>query len=76
LLTHNIYVSDRGNSKIRKITPDGVVTTVAGTGQKGYQDGPGLSATFSSLGGIVIDAQGSLYVTDYGNYCIRKITFK
>ncbi|TZF86380.1 T9SS type A sorting domain-containing protein (plasmid) [Pedobacter sp. BS3] len=70
----NIYVADRYNHKIRKITPAGVVSTFAGSGAVGSADGTGTSASFSELGGIAIDIAGNLYVSDLQNQTIRKIT--
>ncbi|MES2386634.1 MAG: T9SS type A sorting domain-containing protein, partial [Bacteroidota bacterium] len=71
----NLFVSDAGNSVIRKITPDGLVSTFAGTPQViGYEDGPGSSAKFKELKGIAFDAQGNLLVCDMQNHRIRKIT--
>jgi sugar lactone lactonase YvrE len=70
----NVFVADSGNYLIRKITPAGVVTTLAGTaGVAGSVDGTGSAAQFSSMNGIAIDANGNLYVTDANN-TIRKIT--
>jgi sugar lactone lactonase YvrE len=69
----NLYVTDWWNFKIRKITPTGVVTTVAGTTQ-GFTDGAANIAKFSYMEGICIDAQGNLFVADGGNNRIRKIT--
>nr|WP_314624933.1 hypothetical protein [uncultured Noviherbaspirillum sp.] len=78
---NNLYVADTGNSTIRKITPEGVVSTVAGmAGVCGYVDGgrapDGTStARFCQPGGIAIDnLTGSLYVADTDNNTIRKIT--
>lgn len=69
----NLYVSDSGNHKIRKITPDGTVTTVAGSTQ-GFQDGQGTIAKFDLPWGIAVDVLENLYVTDYRNHRIRRIT--
>lgn len=71
----DIYVADTWNHTIRKISPDGVVTTLAGTaGAKGSTDGTGAGARFSFPAGLAIDGPGNLYVADSGNFLIRKIT--
>ena len=70
----NVYVTDSNNNMIRKITPAGVVTTLAGTGSIGATNGPGATASFHSPFGIAIDALGNLYVADMFNNMIRKIT--
>lgn len=70
----NVYVADSYNSLIRKITPAGVVTTIAGTGSNGSADGVGNMASFNLPNGIVVDASGNLYVADTKNCKIRKIT--
>lgn len=69
----NMYIADKDNLCIRKITPNADVTTFAG-GQWGYEDGAGELARFNRPMGISIDPQDNLYVTDYYNNRIRKIT--
>ena len=71
---NNVYVADSYNNRIRKIAPDGWVTTLAGSGNDGYVDGTGTSAEFYVPIGIVVDAIGNIYVGDEGNSSIRKIT--
>jgi len=70
----NLYVGDQFNEKVRKITPAGVVTTLAGSGNYGSADGTGSSATFYYPTGVTVDASGNLYVTDLGGQTIRKVT--
>jgi len=68
-----IYVADQGNATVRKITPDAVVTTLAGlAGNRAVIDGQGSAARFQSISGITADALGNIYVADCA--CIRKIT--
>mmetsp|Transcript_1432 Transcript_1432/g.2275 ORF Transcript_1432/g.2275 Transcript_1432/m.2275 type:complete len:267 (-) Transcript_1432:122-922(-) len=72
--TGNIYVADTGNHVIRKITPAREVTTIAGrTSLKGDQDGPSLVARFRSPNGIAVDRSGTVYISDSGNHCIKKL---
>jgi len=70
----NLYVADYGNNKIRKITQSGVVTTFAGSGNQGSAEGTGTEASFYQPKGVTVDSLGNLYVADYGNNKIRKIT--
>ena len=70
----NLYVTDTGNATIRKITPDGVVSTLAGSAARGNQDGVGSAASFEAPTGIAVDSAGNLYVADAFNATIRKIT--
>lgn len=69
----NIYVADNVNHRIRKITPAGVVSTIAGS-TAGMQNGNAATAKFNQPDGICVDAQGNIYVSDYYNHCIRMIT--
>jgi sugar lactone lactonase YvrE len=71
---NNVYVTDMRNHLVRKITPEGVVTTLAGSGTAGWQDGVGRSAMFSQPSGIAVAGDGTVYVSDYGTSRIRKIT--
>lgn len=72
----NIYVADTGNNTIRKITPMGVVTTLAGlAGATGGNDGIGRDARFSRPGGVAVNIEGDIYVADSGNHCLLRIGF-
>ncbi|MFY9225559.1 MAG: hypothetical protein WAQ98_22975 [Blastocatellia bacterium] len=73
-LADNIYVADTKNHRIRKISPKGEVSTIAGSGELGYSDGAGHIAKFNNPSGITVDKQGYLYVSDSMNHVIRKIT--
>src|SRR5581483_3239257 len=71
----NVYVSDTNNSTIRRIAPNGAVTTLAGVaGQTGSADGTGAGATFNFPFGLAVDATGNIYAADYGNSEIRRIS--
>jgi len=79
----NVYVADRGNQTIRKVTPAGVVTTLAGNASiknesenpaGGYSDGTGSAARFNYPSGVAVDTRGNLYVSDTDNSAIRKVT--
>ena len=70
----NVYLADEGNNMIRKITSLGVVTTVAGSGSAGANNGIGAAASFDGPAGIAVDGSGNLYVADSNNNLIRKIT--
>jgi sugar lactone lactonase YvrE len=72
----NVYVADTDNAVIRKITPGGMVTTLAGNeaGEGGSADGTGIAAQFSIPSGVAVDDAGNVYVADTGNDVIRVIT--
>lgn len=78
----NIYIADGGVScsgpgghTIRRVDPNGIITTVAGTGQPGFSGdgGPATSAQLNMPFAIAVDLSGNLYITDWGNYRIRKV---
>jgi sugar lactone lactonase YvrE len=71
----NLYIADNGNNRIRKITPDGIITTYAGTGTAG-SGADGIAATKSALNdpmGLAVDAAGNLYIADYGSSRVRMV---
>jgi|GEM_PF-1345169 len=71
----NVYVADTTNNTLRKISPNGVTTTLAGlAGVSGSNDGTGPDALFNRPGGLAADASGNLYLADTGNSMVRKIS--
>lgn len=70
----NVYVADRYNHRIRKISTSQVVSTLAGSGLPGSTDGTGTAATFNEPWAIACDTSGNLYIADTENYKIRKVT--
>lgn len=70
----NLYVADTGNNRIRKVTPQGVVSTIAGDGTEGYVDGAAAQARFNGPIGVAVDKQGNVYVADTYNDRIRRIS--
>lgn len=71
----NLYVADAGNNRIRKVSPLGDVTTLAGNGISGLVDGSALDASFSIPNDVVVDSNGNVFVADYGNNSVREISF-
>src|SRR3989338_708550 len=72
----NLFIAESGNDRIRKVSPDGVITTVAGTGIAGY-NGDSELATNAKLNeplGVAVDGQGNLFIADFGNNRVRKIS--
>eukprot|EP00959_Pyramimonas_sp_CCMP1952_P082446 1722934-Pyramimonas_sp.AAC.1 len=55
----NVIVADNGNHRIRKISPQGLVSTLAGTGERGHQDGEGTAAQFNEPRGVAVDREGN-----------------
>lgn len=73
----NLYVADSGNNCIRKITPEGVVSTVIGIpGKSGYKDGTPDVALFADPWGLAIDSEGIIYVGDKNNLCVRQLSIE
>ena len=70
----NVYVGDQYNRRVRKVTAEGVVTTLAGSGAYGSANGTGVEASFNGLFGVAVDASGNVYVADAGNALIRQVT--
>jgi len=70
-----LYVADSGNHRILKVV-DGHISILAGDGTQNHRDGAAAQARFDWPEGMVVDAEGSLYVAEYGNHRIRKITFE
>ncbi|PVC96328.1 hypothetical protein DBP19_08315 [Streptomyces sp. CS090A] len=71
-----LYIAEWGNDRIRKVTPDGTISTIAGTGKAAYggDDGPALSAHLRAPYSLVLDDAGALYIADASNHRVRKIT--
>ena len=71
----NLYIADVWNNRIRKVTPAGIISTVAGTGTSGFggDGGPSTSAKLNTPAGIAVDSAGSLYIADTGNNRVRKV---
>ncbi len=70
----NMYVSDSNRNTIRKVSPSGAVTTLAGSGSTGLVDGTGDAAQFAYPAGLAVDDAGNVYVADSGNRAVRKIS--
>jgi hypothetical protein len=70
----SIIIADSGNNRVRKICPDGTVSTLAGSGSAGFADGAGAAAQFYSPVGVAVDGEGSFIIADNGNHRVRKIS--
>ena len=72
----NIYISHRSKNRIRKVTPDGIITTIAGNGTVGYSGdgGPALEAALNFPAGLTVDGKNNLYIADRNNHRIRKVS--
>lgn len=69
----NLFIADKGNQRIRRVSPDGIITTVAGGGSAGLGDGgPATSAQLNYPGGVAVDGAGNLFIGELGR--VRKVT--
>ncbi|MDB5101486.1 MAG: hypothetical protein JWM80_5907 [Cyanobacteria bacterium RYN_339] len=73
-LAGNLYVAENYGHYIRKITPDGAVTSWVGTGEDGFADGPGAQAKLGNISDLVTDAAGTVWVLDFENSRLRKVS--
>ena len=75
-LTGNVYISDSGNNRIRRVDTNGIISTVAGTGTNAYagDGGPATNADLNNPTGMALDLAGNLFVADYSNNCVRVIS--
>ena len=71
----SLYIADTDSRRIRKVSTDGIITTVAGNGNRGFSgdDGPATQASFSSPAGVAVGPDGNIYIVDKSNYRIRRI---
>jgi hypothetical protein len=71
----NVYIADTSNNAVRRVDHNGVITTVAGTGQRGFtgDGGPAASAQLAAPNGVAVDATGNLYIADFNNNRVRKV---
>ena len=71
----SIYIADSSNNRIRRVGPDGIITTVAGNGNAGYSGdgGPATSASLTDPDGVAVGPDGSIYIADSGNNRIRRV---
>jgi sugar lactone lactonase YvrE len=71
----NLYIADHTGNRVRKVTPSGIITTLAGNGQTGYggDNGPAASSILNAPSGVAVDSAGNVYIADAGNERIRRV---
>lgn len=71
----SLYIADTENHRIRRVTPQGIMTTVAGNGERGFSGdgGPALAASLVTPGGVAVGPDGSVFISDSGNDRVRKV---
>ena len=71
----NVYITDRGNDRIRRVDGAGIITTIAGTGVRGFSGdgGPAVEAKLDGPNGIAVDGTGNVYIADYNNHRVRRV---
>ena len=72
----NLYIADVQNHRIRKVTPSGTISTYAGTSSAGFSgdNGPATAAQLNNPFGVALDSAGNLYIADFSNHRIRRVT--
>lgn len=72
----NVYIADSGNHRIRRVTPDGIIATVAGSGVAGFagDSGPAVAASLDTPAAVAADGNGQLFVLDFGNNRVRRVS--
>ena len=72
----NLYVADAADNRVRKISPAGIISTIAGTGEAGLfgDDGPAISAGLNAPGGVAVNTQGTIFIADTANNRVRRVT--
>ncbi len=72
----DLFIADTGNNRIREVTPDGIIQTIAGNGQPGFYPitGPATESPLQAPTGVAVDSSGNLYIADSGNHTIRRVT--
>jgi len=71
----NLYIADAGSARVRKVDRSGVITTVAGTGEKGFSGdgGPAIEAAFNQPLGVTLGPGGALYIAEFESALVRRV---